>query len=127
MVKPGHKQTIVLNKDFNLLTSGSGCVKNSFEACHETTVPDSFAQGPCNLSENSPSLKVIFSYSLSLCVSTISQLLRNVVILEPIPKEPNEVPSYVPSSLYFPDVFKTLKAASRIVFPSSLNELGIKP
>ena len=49
------------------------------------------------------------------------------MILEPIPKEPNEVPSYVPSSLYFPDVFKTLKAASRIVFPSSLNELGIKP
>ena len=76
---------------------------------------------------NSPSLKCTVSLTPSLTVATVSQWERYVVILLPIPKLPKEVPSYVPSSLYLPEVFNTLNAASRIVLPSSRNSIGIKP
>ena len=103
-------------------------VKNSSLGCHITNVPVSLVSiFLTSLSLKTPSSNLIFSLSPSLYVVTSNQWLKKVVILEPIPKEPKEVPSYVPSSLYLPDVFNTLNAASRIVFPSSLNEFGINP
>ena len=93
IVNPGQRQVIVSNKSLTLFNSTSVWVKNSSEGCHVTSVPLPFTPLPEVLFSKTPSLKVINSYWSSLQVLTLSQWLKNVVILLPIPKEPREVPS----------------------------------
>ena len=106
-------------------------LKNSSDGCHATLVPVllpvNSLHSPVSLLSKTPSKNLQFSNFSSLIVVTVNQWDKKVVIFEPIPKEPSEVPSYEPSSLYLPDVFYTLNAASRIVLPSSLKEFGINP
>ena len=64
IVKPGHKQVIVLNKSFIFPISTSECVKNSSLAFQVTWVPVSFftSKTPVLRDSNTPSLNLIVSY-----------------------------------------------------------------
>ena len=83
--------TNTLSFSLDIILSNS--INNGFNVLVPCSISVSGPWGVLSLALNTPSLKTICSNLLSLQVHTVNQWDKNVVILEPIPNEPSEVPS----------------------------------